>query len=461
MHDDISNLTSYFDVDKHTIFRHFFKTTESPSYNAKNKEASKNKPNNTPVITNTTNLHIPPKNKYIQNTDNNESQNSTPIITNKQTKTLHPPSTTYKNSTIPHIEVPSSGSENEDDEIILNSSEEKFSYDSESIHSNTNTTTSEKNESSVPPTQQIHNSSDCSENSYDTSQSTPTKITTKKLFSFSSPFTPHTSNDERDPFDQLLSDINKEKMKDNLNTKKNELSTSDKTHTQNTNNLSKKSKTKKHTHNTSSSITPKHTKKSKNSTTLNLITPKTSLKGTKTSKSSSTHPEPSTLTNKKTKIPKNNTITLDNLPTIPRKKRTNTHIYNTPIDIDDSDLSTISQTSTTNQQPSPKTHIDDKTNTIYEIKNQLRNTIPFLSYKLFHLHNSENEESQADAAVMAFWESNNIGKTTTEVNLSLEQERHLKRETISNLITTTCKTEIQKTLKNHIQIKTTRRITNT
>ena len=479
MHDDISNLTSYFDVNKHNIFRHCFKITVSPSYTKNNTNNNKNstKETNQRAFDNQKN-DVVPLNNYTKNNKNNPyiiknidaietsiNQNPPPSPKNQNP----PPSPKNLNQNLNQDTLRNKVTSNEaENENTSNYSDEKFIYDlsvhsesHESIHSDNNLPTPNNTddiEPCVPPTQQHLTTSDdsdhSSDHSFDTTQSTPTKYS-KKLFTFSTPPTPRkTNDDDRNPFEQILSDINREKrrkekkQKEKMhNTKKRSDQNIKNTNNNNTSTHDTKTKHTNHTTTISSSTTPKL---QRNPPTSKLITPKLTTQKTPTNKpNTSSSPSPSSksdstmFTNNKSKKSNSTTLTLDNLPKIPRKQG----IKKRPIDIDDSDVSTISHDST-DKPPPQKTKYDDKTSTIFEIKNQLNKIIPHLSYKLFNFHNSENEESQADAAVMAFWEANSTTKITTEVNLSLEQEKNLKKETISNLITTTCRNVIQKTKTN-------------
>ena len=104
---------------------------------------------------------------------------------------------------------------------------------------------------------------------------------------------------------------------------------------------------------------------------------------------------------------------------------------------------------TTHSERFNLTSANDKNTSINEITGQLHCIIPQLSYELFNFHVAENQDSQADAAVLAFWETNDTTTITTNVNSSLEQEKHFNKETISSLITKTCKHELSKSYHHH------------
>ena len=476
MHDDITNLSNYFNMDKHTIFKHLHQLSDSSQELPPNSTNTYPTPDqirqyhSTGINSKTTNNVTPSTTKHHTSpvSTNNQKRNLT-TSTNGNDTTTKKPTNINSDANEPTIMVPSSGSEPESDsESLIEIEKENSSYEIEptqqedSYHIDTRLT--EEIQFSYNENSQFTNNTNDNLGYDDISTDSiySNTLEKKRLFDQSSLYIKNKKSKKvRDPLEQLLSDVNKHRKKrDNNKTKNNNDESAS-----STNSVDSKKSKKKYTTKTSLNeiAIPKkkrkhqqhlHQKTHNHTTThddtppspINLITPKTTKKHNrkdeqnvnpndqrKNTNTSSLSTSPS---NKKTNT--NNTSDTDQ--TKPNQQHTNT---------DDTQQTNLNASSI---QPSSSTHTgcpnpapsNDKTTTINEITSQLHHIIPSLSYDLFNFHVAENQDSQADAAVLAFWETNDATTITTNVNLALEQEKQINKETISSLITKTCKHEISK-----------------
>ena len=459
IHDDITNLTNYFGTDKHSIFKHFYKITNqnkitsTTTTNNKNSDVREQPP---PPINRykTTNVQDP---KTIT-----DSGDSSPISDSAPAKnSVRQPST-------------SSSMKNNNDEIIQSETQSQLTHSSPTT--NTNEETQRVIDLSqtimVPSSQQdsdngsytndnlsyrltepTHNKS---KNDATSITSTITVPTQQRLFQYSpSQYDPPSiTENDRNPFEQILSDINKEKARAS---KKKQLNTNNKkTNSASPPPNSDSSATTLNTNDSTPSINNKIPKKKRNlktsSTHHNATLNNTIPNNEKSRKTTKTTKIPTLITPKHKQNPTRNKTssshqrehnnTSPSTSLITSKQRQDT-TPPTPQKIDDNDTDSISVL--TDKSYHLQTH-DDNNNTIAHVRDQLHNIIPQLSYQLFNFHASEQQDSQADAAVLAFWEANNTNTNTTKINLSLEKETNLNQETIATLISNTCKSEIKKSL---------------
>ena len=127
-----------------------------------------------------------------------------------------------------------------------------------------------------------------------------------------------------------------------------------------------------------------------------------------------------------------------------------------PTSNDLNDNSTMKNTDDTNNIPNTQKEDNDTKDSIditcnsneskivKEIINRLGIIMPKLTYELFDSHYSENQESLADAAMIAFLENSETIEATESVSNDLSSESHVNRNTLSSLIKATCKDEIKK-----------------